>query len=104
MSTPAVLLVEDEELLRSSLKRLLERNGYEVVARENGRLALETLDRADREGAAFDIVLSDVRMPDMDGLALLERVKLRHPRTPVVLMTAFGERDVMRAALEASLA
>jgi DNA-binding NtrC family response regulator len=77
-----VLLVDDEPELRRLLHRTLNRAGFEVVDAENGRVALETA-RQER----FDVVISDVRMPCMGGMELLERLQLEEPGLPVVLIS-----------------
>jgi DNA-binding NtrC family response regulator len=80
-----ILIVEDEKVLRESLAGLLEQEGYQVVQAANGREAHEiVLNRP------VDIVLSDVRMPEMDGPALLARLKQIAPETPVIMITAYG--------------
>lgn len=77
-----ILLVDDEPELRRMLRRALMRTGFEVVDAANGRLAMELLGRY-----AFEAVVSDVRMPDMDGVELLARVHAEAPLVPVVLMS-----------------
>jgi DNA-binding NtrC family response regulator len=77
-----VLLVDDEPELRRLLYRTLSRACFDVVAAENGRVALEAARRA-----RFDVVISDVRMPCMGGLELLERLQLEEPTLPVVLIS-----------------
>jgi two-component system NtrC family response regulator len=80
-----LLVVDDEETQRRMLAGILERAGYEVETAANGRLALEQLD-----GERFDALLTDQRMPEMNGLELLERIQRLAPEMPVVLMTAYG--------------
>ncbi|MFG0319461.1 MAG: sigma-54-dependent transcriptional regulator [Planctomycetota bacterium JB042] len=85
MSAARLLLVDDEETQREMLASILGRAGYEVEAAADGRAALERL-----EAATFDLVLSDQRMPGLDGLELLRRVRATPGAPPVILMTAFG--------------
>ncbi len=80
-----LLVVDDEEPQRTMLASILGRAGFDVVTAPDGAEALERLD-----GAAFDLLLTDQRMPGIDGLALLEQARRLQPRTPVVLMTAYG--------------
>ena len=80
-----LLVVDDEEPQRLMLTSILGRAGFTVVAVADGEEALGRLERA-----AFDLVLTDQRMPRMDGLELLERTRRLQPELPVVLMTAFG--------------
>ncbi|HXG63855.1 MAG TPA: sigma-54 dependent transcriptional regulator [Blastocatellia bacterium] len=88
-----ILIVEDDAGLRDTLAQFLARLGYRVTIAHDGREALARLDED-----APDIVLSDIRMPEMDGLALLAEVKARYPETLVLLMTAFSSID---SAIEA---
>jgi two-component system NtrC family response regulator len=80
-----LLVVDDEEPQRVMLGNILERSGFEVESASDGGEALALL-----EDNAYDLLLTDQRMPKMDGLELLERVRKLSPRMPVVLMTAFG--------------
>ena len=81
---PSILVVEDERNSRDGLERFLKRD-YEVLPAENGVQALEILNRR-----SVDIVLSDVRMPGMDGMTLLRRVLARSPQPVFILITAYG--------------
>jgi DNA-binding NtrC family response regulator len=88
-----ILVVDDERAIRFSLVELLESDGHEVREAEHAPAALAAL-----EQAPADLVLSDLTMPAMDGLALLEEVRARHPETLFVLVTAHGdERTAVRA-------
>jgi two-component system response regulator PilR (NtrC family) len=95
-SAKTILIAEDEQVLRASLAKLLAGEGYEVLEAENGRQAHEiALKRP------VDLVLSDVRMPEMDGLALLAHLKQLAPQTPVVMLTAYGTVDSAVSAMQA---
>ena len=88
-----IVVVDDEPSIRFSLTELLEARGHQVRAAEHAPAALAAL-----EEEAADLVISDLRMPAMDGLELLEEVRKRHPEAIVVLMTAHGdERTAVRA-------
>jgi two-component system NtrC family response regulator len=80
-----LLVVDDEEPQRVMLSNILGRAGFQVVTAADGREALAQL-----KDAHFDLMLTDQRMPVMDGLALLERVRRTRPEMPVILMTAYG--------------
>jgi DNA-binding NtrC family response regulator len=80
-----LLLVDDEAHQREMLSGILERAGYRVETAATAEQALSALERS-----RFDLVLTDQKMPGLDGLALLERVQGLQPELPVVLMTAFG--------------
>jgi two-component system response regulator AtoC len=90
-----VLLVDDEPGLRQSLGLLLTDAGYAVTAEQNGRRALE---RATTE--RFDLVLCDVRMPEMDGLTFLRNYRQRGGGALVIVMSAYGGEDAAIAAMK----
>lgn len=92
----SVLLAEDEPILRESLGQLLRDEGYEVTLAGDGQEAYELV-----LSRAFDLVLTDVRMPRMDGLSLLGNVQRVAPQTPVVVITAFGTVDNAVGAMKA---
>lgn len=91
-----ILLVEDETVLRQSLAELLAGEGYEVVEAADGQAACDiVLNRS------VDLVLSDVRMPRMDGLALLAYLRKTVPQTSVIMITAYGTVESAVAAMRA---
>ncbi len=83
-----ILLVDDDPDFRAALAARLAQKGLDVDAAESGAVALERL--RDR---AYALVISDVRMPEMDGIELLRRVKEDRPQTPVLMLTAFRDVD-----------
>jgi len=83
-----VLIVEDDEVFRRPLQRALEAAGYEVVAVPSGEDALAVLDRS-----AVDLLLTDHRLPGMDGVQLITRSKAMHPALAVIVMTAHGTAE-----------
>jgi two-component system response regulator FlrC len=90
----SILVVEDDEALRDALLITLEAAGHRVTAVDGGPAALTELARG-----AFSMVVSDLRMDPMDGLALLGEIRGRYPGLPVLLMTAFGDVDKAVAAM-----
>ncbi len=90
-----VLIVDDEPGLRQSLGLLLADAGYEVAAESDGKRALE---RALAE--PFDLILSDVRMPEMDGLAFLRAYRARGGEALVIMMSAYGGEEAALAAMK----
>ena len=80
-----ILVVDDEKLIRWSLRKNLSTAGYEVTEAEDGNQAL---DLVQEEGA--DLMLLDIRMPGKDGIKVLEHVAEHNPEIPVILMTAFS--------------
>jgi two-component system, NtrC family, response regulator PilR len=90
-----ILVVDDEQGMRQLLSLVFGRAGHAVRAAENGRHAMELL----REGGA-DLVVSDVKMPDMDGISLLREARELLPDVAVVMMTAFATVDTAREAFK----
>ncbi len=93
---PRVLVVDDEVNLRKVLGALLRREGYEVVAACDGVEALETL----RGELPFAAMLTDLRMPRLDGMGLLRQVLSEQPHLPVIVVTAHGTVDTAVEALK----
>ena len=94
MKKPSVLIADDEKNTREGLGRALQRH-YEVLLAEDGRRALELLDQR-----PVDVILSDVRMPGMDGLTLLSRALARQPQPLVILLTAYGTVETAVEAMK----
>ncbi|HWR83628.1 MAG TPA: response regulator [Candidatus Deferrimicrobium sp.] len=90
----SILVVDDEEMMRNLLQRILSREGYKITTADNGVAALEQL-RAHK----VNILISDVKMPRMDGFELLKLVKKEHPNTGVIIMTAYGDTYTVKDAL-----
>ncbi|HEX6433315.1 MAG TPA: response regulator [Gemmatimonadales bacterium] len=83
---PTVLVVEDEDLLRAGIRRLLQNEGYNVLDAPDGVTALQLLDTAPDQVA---LVLTDLRMPVMDGRQLAAALARRRPSLPIVFMSGF---------------
>jgi two-component system cell cycle response regulator CpdR len=84
-----ILLVDDEEPVRGLLKRSLEVDGHVVTTAMDGGDALARVEEA---GGAFDLLVTDIRMPIMDGIALTLAVKRDYPDLIVLLMTGFADQ------------
>ena len=92
---PTLLIVDDENGYREVLKTIFEAEGYSVSTAANGRSALSHL-----TSKKCDLIVSDVRMPDIDGIRLLKEAREADPDIGVVLMTAFGTMDTAREAFK----
>jgi CheY-like chemotaxis protein len=84
-----ILIAEDDEPVRGFVKRALEMDGHAIVAEPDGAAALE---RLEEENGAFDLLLSDIRMPLMDGIALALSAGRAFPGLPILLMTGFADQ------------
>ncbi|MEW6412639.1 MAG: response regulator [Candidatus Zixiibacteriota bacterium] len=93
-SSVSVLIVDDEEMMRNLLEKILAREGYNILTAEDGVAALEILN-----SNQIDLVISDMKMPRMNGFELLKHVKQEHPQTGVIIMTAYGDTYTVKDAL-----
>ena len=91
---PHILLAEDDEALRELLDFSLTRAGYLVTCCPNGADLLDRL----AEGDPFDLVITDLRMPTLSGLEVLERQLGKRNETPFICMTAFGDQQIHEQA------
>ncbi len=86
MSKARILVVDDEASARSGLEKLLKQTGYDVRSAADGALALEVAAES-----APDVVVTDLKMPNMDGMTLLSKLREQDPELPVIVTTAFGD-------------
>jgi two-component system, cell cycle response regulator CpdR len=82
-----ILITEDEDSLRAFVARALRMDGHETVEAADGAEGLEALD-----GGRFDLLLSDIRMPVMDGIELTHKASAAHPALKILLMTGYAEQ------------
>jgi len=85
MQKGRLLIIDDEERLRNLLARILQLEGYEVITAANGKEGLRKLQQE-----SYHVVLSDVKLPDSNGIELTEQIKTNWPATEVIVLTAFG--------------
>lgn len=95
MNKTQILIVDDEKNILNMLERVLKHDGYSVLKAPSGDLALNLIDKY-----PVDIVLTDIKMPGMDGMELLARIKEKDPYIKVLLMTAFATLDTAIEALK----
>ena len=93
-----ILIAEDEEPVRSLVARALSDQGHEVVAVGDGAEALE---RLARDRGAFDLLLTDIKMPIMDGIALALATARDHPGVTILLMTGYADQRERASGLDA---
>ena len=95
MSTGKILVVDDEDIVRTSCSRTLSPEGYEIRLAKNGA---EGLKMASEE--RFDLVLTDLKMPDMDGIEVLRIIKEQWPETAVIIVTGYQTVDTAVKAIK----
>ncbi|MBE7732777.1 response regulator [Devosia faecipullorum] len=93
-----ILVAEDDPSVRAFVVSALTMKGHDVVAEEDGGLAAETVDVEDGQ---FDLLLSDIKMPVMDGIALALHVGARYPEMTILLMTGFADQRERAHGLDA---
>jgi CheY-like chemotaxis protein len=93
----SILIAEDEEPVRELVARALTEQGHSVTATTDGIEALETLQTKNGD---FDLLLADIKMPGMDGIALALAVARDFPRIPILLMTGYADQRERAAGLE----
>ena len=90
-----ILLIDDDEWIRDSLALFFEGEGCQLLALETAEEGIEAMKKQ-----AFDIVISDYRLPGMDGLSFFRHVQKSHPSVMKILITAYGSEEVMSEASE----
>lgn len=95
MTSPHLLIVEDDSEMRDLLRKVLEKDGYQVSLAADGHDAIPQLSRGH-----FDLVVTDMLMPHDGGLELLEFIRKTQPMLPVIIITAFGDWQSYSRALE----
>lgn len=88
MKTARVLIVDDEEAFANNIAKLISKRGYDIKTVYNGQSAIEALDEMD-----FDVIILDLKMPGLDGLATLKIIKGKQPGVEVIILTGHGSMD-----------
>ena len=94
-----ILIIDDEEMITVSLQKLLDREGYHVVTANEVAVALQKIKDAD-----FDLIVSDVRMPDVDGIKGIQKIRnalkrSEKPAVPEILITGYADLDKYEKAM-----
>jgi len=89
MTTETILVVEDENIARKNLEHILKKEGYDVVSTESGEKALALLKKQ-----TFDLVITDFKMENVDGMQVLEQSRTLHPLTEVIMITGYATVDL----------
>ncbi|MDN4620842.1 response regulator [Paenibacillus sp. PsM32] len=93
MEQKKILIVDDQNGIRILLMELFGNEGYQMYQAANGKAALEVVEKDNP-----DLVLLDMKIPGMDGLEILKHIKSTHPHIKVIMMTAYGELDIIKQA------
>lgn len=88
-----ILIVDDDDILRTVLKAFLTTEGFQIVPAASGPEALEIV-----KSRPLDLMISDIRMRPMSGIELLRNVRQTHPQLPVIMLTAYSSRDTAHEA------
>lgn len=81
-----ILLVDDDPEFRRAMKRMFEKSDYQITAAADGQEALDAL-----SNETFDLIISDLRMPNLDGMELMGELRRQGLETPIIFLTAYGE-------------
>jgi CheY-like chemotaxis protein len=92
---PRVLVIDDQPYVRATIAVTLKANGFDVVAAESGRMGLNKV-----ENSHFDLVIVDIYMPEMDGVALIKALRQHDPRLPIIAMSGVMFRSTGRTVLD----
>ena len=89
-----ILVVDDEEVIREGMRRILSAEGYQVETSASGRSAIEKIQEHD-----FDVVITDLKMENVSGMDILKEVNRLHPETRVIMLTAYATLDATIEAI-----
>ena len=95
MTKKSILIVDDEVHVRDGLAELLEQEGFHVETAMNGKEALALV-----VNTKFDLMISDIKMPEMDGMQLLDSLQASNPDLRVIMVTAFGDVQTYLHAMQ----
>jgi CheY-like chemotaxis protein len=98
MNLKKAMIVDDEEDIRSSIREVLRKRGFDVEIAESGPACINAIENAKHKGIEYGIVMMDIRMPGMDGFEAYKNIHLISPNTKVIFITAFeySEKEVAR--------
>jgi len=92
---PLALIIDDESSIRDLMRYTFEPNNIEVIAADNGKAAITLL-----ENNAVDVIITDLLMPTMTGLAFIREMKKRRVSIPIIIITAYGNNEMVREIIE----
>ncbi len=95
MDKKHILIAEDEYHNRMTLSLILKMSGYEVTEAENGLIALKKLEEMQKQGRLPDLLITDIQMPEITGMELIDRLRESNIRVPVLVMTGYGDKETV---------
>lgn len=98
MKNSKILVIDDEENMRKNLGQILGSKGYSVALAPSGAEGLKMFEKE-----PFDLVVTDVTMPELDGMAVLKKIKQANNKMPVIFITASDMNDVLKEAIQFGL-
>lgn len=97
-----ILVIDDEELVTDSIRRLLKKQGYNVTIAQNGA---DAIDKAKVKEDGFDLIIADIRMPEMDGIEIIKRIRgILKKSVPEILITGYASEDSLKQAQKLKVA
>lgn len=90
-----IIIVEDQEMIREILNETLTMNGYTVIEAANGQIALEKIVSADEMGFPIDLLITDIKMPGMTGLELIDKLNSKNIFMPILAITGFSDKEII---------
>ena len=96
MNPPKILIVDDDQVALRNLRHILDKEGCEVATSPTGLRAMELLEEEE-----YDLVLTDLRMPMVDGMEILERTRHLYPDSEVIMITGYAKKDSATEAIKA---
>lgn len=101
LNSEHILICEDDEACMLSLSFVLESDGYAISKASDGKAALETICRANDENMPFDLLITDINMPELNGLELIKSIRDSGSNMPVIVMTGYGDRKMLKELIQA---
>ena len=98
-----VLVVDDEPFVRTIVRLILEKAGYEVLEAENGETAIEALNTGENR-LVLDVVICDIRMPKINGVQAIEYFQREYPHVPIIVLTAYPETKMAVSFVQSGVA
>ncbi len=100
MNNEHILICEDDEACLISLSFILENEGYMVSTASDGNIAVETVFNANKGSVPVDLLITDLHMPKLDGLQLIKHIRNSGFNIPVIVITGYGEREVLKELIK----